>query len=538
MGGAHPPTHFVICSMDDSELLKKYEPVLRFAKSERFFPMAVEPYLEKCTIFPSGPQGVVELFAHPNEPLLTRMGKLQSAEYFLRFVNDPLIGSDVWLWWGMAAVLTSGAGWFISGWRGVGFAALLALVVAFVIFIQASPIRVRFFPAGLAALFFFLLEVAPVVFFLRPHAFVSVQIEYLVLLPIYVCGLFYLSVRTMKLIFDYIIPQAPGVIMDMFSRATETVARKSFYQYAEILEKEPQPVYYGRVVCWQDGEGSDWKSLQYHLFYAFNDWRLAANGINHHEGDWEMVAVYLKNDEPYSLLLSQHGSGAMELWEDVRRIKDRDGHATAHPLIYVALGSHANYSRPEVIRSASLFREGLFQDFVYWVDGLIHFLFMLFNPSEKERQIALRELAARPTTALTEETFEKLRDEKDHYLVSLPLEIATGDGFRIGHEGNPKSEEIGRSSSYLKRIMSDRKVVRPQSHQWKQVLLAPEPAWVNYKGLWGVKSVLKEESGPPGPKWDRPDKLFTVHPRKRWDKSPEWLQELENALMSKSRKKT
>ena len=36
--------------MDDCELLKKYEPVLRFAKSERFFPMAVEPYLEKCTI--------------------------------------------------------------------------------------------------------------------------------------------------------------------------------------------------------------------------------------------------------------------------------------------------------------------------------------------------------------------------------------------------------------------------------------------------------------------------------------------------------
>ena len=33
--------------MQDSELLKKYEPVLRFAKSERFFPMAVEPYLDR-----------------------------------------------------------------------------------------------------------------------------------------------------------------------------------------------------------------------------------------------------------------------------------------------------------------------------------------------------------------------------------------------------------------------------------------------------------------------------------------------------------
>src|SRR5688572_1553787 len=523
--------------MDDSELLKKYEPVLRFAKSERFFPMAVEPYLEKCTIFPSGPQGVVGLLSHPNEPLVTRIGKLESGEYYLRFVNDPLIDSDVWVWWGISSVLASVAAWFAAGWDGVGIVALLALLAAFIIYIQASPIRLRFFPAALAALFFFALEAAPIWFFLKPHSFISVQLEYLVLLPIYLFVLFYLSVRTMKFIFDHIIPQGPGVIMDMLSRATETVARKSFFQYAEILEKEPNPVYYGRVTRWQDVEGNHWHSLQYHYFYAFNDWRLAANGINHHEGDWEMVAVYLKNDQPYSLLLSQHGTGAMELWQDVRCVKDKDARETTHPLIYVALGSHANYSKPEVIRSASLFHEGLFQRFIYWVDGLIHFLFMLFNPSEKERQIALRELATHPATALTEETFEKLRDEKDHYLVSLPLEIATGDGFRIGYEGNPRSEVIGRSSSYIKRVMSNRNVVHPKSRQWKQVLLDPEPDWVNYKGLWGVKSLMKDESGPPGPKWDRPDKLFAVYPRKRWEKSLEWLTELENILMTRNNKK-
>lgn len=524
--------------MDDSELLKKYEPVLRFAKSERFFPMAVEPYLEKCTIHPSGPQGVVGLLSHsPNEPLVTRIGKLESSEYFLRFINDPLIDSDVWVWWGASSALMIGSGWLIWGWRGVEIAAILALVAAFIIFILASPIRLRFFPAALAALFFFTLGAVPIWFFLTPHSFISVQLEYLVLLPIYLFVLFYLSVRVMKFIFDLIIPQAPGVIMDMLSRATETVARKCFYQYAEILEKHPQPVYYGRVASWEDVEGNHWKSLQYHYFYAFNDWRLAANGINHHEGDWEMVAVYLKNDEPYSVLLSQHGTGAMELWQDVRCVKEKDGRETTHPLIYVALGSHANYSKPEVIRSASLFHEGLFQRFIYWMDGLIHFLFMLFNPSEKERQIALRELATHPATALTEETFEKLRDEKDHYMVSLPLEIATGDGFRIGYEGDPRSEIIGRSSSYLKRVMSNRKVVHPKSREWQQVLLSPEPDWVRYKGLWGVKSLMKDESGPPGPKWDRPDKLFAVYPRKRWEKSLEWLTELETILMSRNKKK-
>jgi hypothetical protein len=138
---------------------------------------------------------------------------------------------------------------------------------------------------------------------------------------------------------------------------------------------------------------------------------------------------------------------------------------------------------------------------------------------------------------LTEETFEKLRDEKDHYLVSLPLEIATGEGFRIGYEGDPKREKIGISSSYIKRIMSNRKVVHPKSRQWKQVLLDPEPEWVNYKGLWGVKSLMKDESGPPGPKWDRPDKLFAVYPRKRWEKSLEWLTELETILITKSNRR-
>src|SRR5215211_2853818 len=114
------PIRFIIQRMTDHELLKKYEPVLRFAKSERFFPMAVEPYLEKCTIFPSGPQGVVGLLSHAHESLITRIGKLESGEYFLRFVNDPLIDSDVWVWWGILSVVMTVVGWFATGWRGIG----------------------------------------------------------------------------------------------------------------------------------------------------------------------------------------------------------------------------------------------------------------------------------------------------------------------------------------------------------------------------------------------------------------------------------
>ena len=149
--------------MDDRELLKKYEPVLCFAKSERFFPMAVEPYLEKCHILPSGPQGVVGLLSHINEDLKTVIGKLHSGEYYLRFVNDPLIDADVWVWWGALSIAATGLGWFAAGQMGIGGVLVLALMAALIIFIRASPIRLRIFPAVVVTLFFFALEVAPIV---------------------------------------------------------------------------------------------------------------------------------------------------------------------------------------------------------------------------------------------------------------------------------------------------------------------------------------------------------------------------------------
>ena len=513
--------------MIDEDLLKLYEPVLRFAKSERFFPMAVEPYLKKCRILPSGPQGVAGLLLHINESPDTMLGRLFSGEYYLRFVNDPLIDSDVWVWWGILSVAALGLGFYEAGWGGAGGVLVLALLAAFIIFIQASPIRLRIFPAAFVALIFFALGLVPIWFFLHPHPFISVQVEYLVLFPIYLLVLFYLCVRTLKFVFDRIIPELPGVAMDMLSQATETVARKSYFQYAEMTEAERQPVYYGRVVHVDDLQCC-WTVLQYHFFYAFNDWRLAANGLNHHEADWEMMAVYLKNNEPYAILFSQHGSGAMEFWKDVRCVKDADGNQTTHPIVYAALGSHANYNKPEVIRMHNLVNKGFVQRFIYWTDGLIRFLFLLFNPSQRERQIALHELATHPATVLTEATFASLRDKQDHYLVSLPMEIATGDGFRIGVDGDHQHEEVGKSSSYLKRIMSDRAVKRPNSNTWKQIVITDEIDWVNYKGLWGVKSLLADESGPPGPKWRRPDKLFMVYPRKRWESPLEWLRELES----------
>ncbi|MBI2332043.1 MAG: hypothetical protein HYU84_07795 [Chloroflexi bacterium] len=514
--------------MDDLELLRKYEPILRFAKSERFFPMAVEPYLEKCMLFPSGPTGAAELLGHLNEPLVWKIGSLNSHEYFLRFVNNPLSDFDAWIWWGVGSAAALAAGWFTLGLAGVEIAIGASLSVALVLFMLASPIRLRIIPAMLAVLPFLILGIAPMWLFFKPILGVSIAVEYLILLPIYVLLLFYWLMRVLKFIIERILPEGPGLAMDMLSQATEKVARQAGALYAEILREYRQPVYYGRVLHETDEEGKHWTILQYHFFYAFNDWRLAANGFNHHEGDWEMVAVYLKNHSPYAVLLSQHGAGDMKKWGDMLKALDKDGNETTHPVIYAALGSHANYSKPDVIRSPSMYNPGRFQRFLFWFDGWIHYVFLLFNPSQKARHIALEEMRAKTQHLLEEHAFDDLRDEMDHYIVSLPMEIATGDGLRIGFQGLNSKEPMHKSSSYMKRIMSERKVSPPPIREWQCILLNSEPGWVQYKGLWGVKSMLSEESGPPGPKWDKPKRKKTgVSERVRWGKPLKWLAQLE-----------
>lgn len=514
--------------MNELELLEKYEPVLRFAKSERFFPMAVEPYLERCMIFPSGPHGAGELFGHLNEPLEGKIGRLQSHEFFLRFVNDPLSDFDAWIWWGISSVLGIATGWFFARAAGVEIMIGVSLAIALVIFMLASPIRLRIIPAVLAVTVFLVLAIAPVWFFLKPSEHISIEVEYLILLPIYLLVLFSVLVRTLRFIIERILPEGPGLVMDMLSQATEKIAQEAYRQYAEILKEHPQPVYYGRILREADAHGNQWTILQYHFFYAFNDWRLAANGMNHHEGDWEMAAVYLKNDAPYAVLLSQHGAGNIEKWEHVIKARDMQEKETTHPVLYAALGSHANYSKPEVIRSPSMYKAGRIQRLLFWFDGLIHYLFLWFNPHQKARQIALREMQEQGIHLFDEDAFEDVRDETDHYIVRLPMEIATGEGIRIGCPQTNSREPVKKSADYLKKIMSEREVAHPAERDWKRVLLKFEPAWVQYKGLWGVKSWLSEESGPPGPKWNRVQKKQSAaHERVRWSKPLDWLAELE-----------
>ena len=79
-------------------------------------------------------------------------------------------------------------------------------------------------------------------------------------------------------------------------------------------------------------ENPEYITIQYWLFYYYNDW------FNKHEGDWEMVEVILSNtEEPLWVVLSQHHGGTRRSWSTTI-IEE-----STHPVVYVALGSHANY---------------------------------------------------------------------------------------------------------------------------------------------------------------------------------------------------
>ena len=83
------------------------------------------------------------------------------------------------------------------------------------------------------------------------------------------------------------------------------------------------------------GAGLKW--VQYWLWYLYNPKRVFVTG--EHEGDWEFVQVGYAGELPVCTTCSQHHSGGSRMWWDVEL---RDG----RPVVYPALGSHANYFKP------------------------------------------------------------------------------------------------------------------------------------------------------------------------------------------------
>jgi hypothetical protein len=100
-----------------------------------------------------------------------------------------------------------------------------------------------------------------------------------------------------------------------------------------------QPTTYAHVVTEPSHPGQ--LALQYWFFYLFNDFN------DKHEGDWEMIqlnfdaptAASALTVEPTLVGFSQHEGAESAPWGDPR-LQLVDG---THPVVYPALGSHANY---------------------------------------------------------------------------------------------------------------------------------------------------------------------------------------------------
>jgi hypothetical protein len=223
--------------------------------------------------------------------------------------------------------------------------------------------------------------------------------------------------------------------------------------YKELQKQQEGYQYYGRVIE-QDG----WLVLQYWFFYCFNDWRSGYYGLNDHEGDWEMVTLYLyPNDagdwQPEWVAYATHdfeGDDQRRRWDD-----PEVEHAGEHPVIYAAAGSHAGY----------------FQPGEYLAELVLPLLSPLAILAKRLGQLWRRLLG---------EELAPQEPELQH-LFDIPfVDYARGDGLSIGPG---------------------------QAKDWDEPQLISETnAWVSqYRGLWGmwVGDPLMGENAPGGPMYDR-----------------------------------
>jgi hypothetical protein len=215
--------------------------------------------------------------------------------------------------------------------------------------------------------------------------------------------------------------------------------------------------YYGRVVR-RDG----WVALQYWFFYPFNNWRSGFFGVNDHEGDWEMVYVYLSETDagevtPEWVAYASHdfsGDDLRRRWDDPELRK-----AGEHPVIYAGAGSHASYFAPgEYLAELEL---PFLSPLVRLVDRLQEFW-----------RRTLRYARGDQSSAPTGPSFN---------IFKIPfVDYARGDGLVIGPGGDKEWDD--------------------------PALLDPAPEWAMcYRGLWGLyaRDPIAGENAPAGPIFNR-----------------------------------
>ncbi|HSM65292.1 MAG TPA: hypothetical protein VK860_03200 [Ilumatobacteraceae bacterium] len=188
--------------------------------------------------------------------------------------------------------------------------------------------------------------------------------------------------------------------------------------------------------------------LQYWFFYAFNDWRSRAHGVNDHEADWEQVTIFCSERTgvvtPRWVVYSAHdekGDDLRRRWDDPDITKVGD-----QVVVFAGLGSHSGAY--------------LAGDYLLTVD--------------RDSLGHLYTLGRRISTVLLPWT---RADERN--AVGAPyIDYARGDGDVIG-EG---------------------------ARIWRREPIDDDTPWVAaYEGLWGhdTEDPLGGERGPAGPRYER-----------------------------------
>lgn len=368
----------------DRALLQRFEPVIRYTRGERFFPLDVDRYVRACSLWVQRPGEPAQCVIPEGQLTLDKLAEPRAAEfgavYYLKFI-EPLNIAEL-----------------------AAYAVQTGLA-------KKNPADV--FTAGSGRL---------------------ARVGY--------------GSRFVDALFSITLLARGRVPGDTAAAAGQL--------FEKLLPAGEPHRYYGRVVR-QNG----WVALQYWFFYPFNNWRSGFFGVNDHEADWEMIYVYLSEDDagqvqPEWVAYASHdfaGDDLRRRWDDpeVEKIGE-------HPVIYAGAGSHASYySRGEYLAELEL---PFLAPLVRLVDGV-----------QALGRRLIRETRGDPA-ADTHEGFNVFR---------IPfVDYARGDGRVIGLGG-------------------DRAWGPP-------ILLDDTQPWAfRYRGLWGLyaRDPIAGENAPAGPVYNR-----------------------------------
>lgn len=357
----------------DLELLRRYEPVIRYTLGERFYPCDVDRYVKECSLWSHHPDGHDELIVRQDDLTLDVLIEQRPAPFgtvhYLRFIEP------------------------------------LSLPEAAQVLNDQARLRRRIknhFHAGLGRL-------------ARGG-----------LLPRVLDALFSIS-----FILRGRVPVASAAAAEL--------------DYFHLRAQKEKFIYYGRVTR-QNG----WIVLQYWFFYCYNNWRSGFNGVNDHEADWELVSIYLYEDNgqiaPEWVAYASHdfhGDDLRRRWDDTEQLDFVDG----HPVVYAGAGSHASYFRP--------------------------------GEYQAEANVDMPTWVRRISKIWNKFWIEMLGQQKtDPFRIPF-VDFARGDGLSIG-PGQPKA--------------------------WTPQPIDESTPWVSqYRGLWGLfaRDPISGENAPAGPMYNR-----------------------------------